>query len=187
MKLIIGLGNVGSRYARTRHNIGFMVVDELAARYDAKWKLEGKLKTEIAIVEIDGETVILAKPQTMMNLSGESAQRIMQKYKLAPEAVWAVYDDVDTPFGRLRVRHGGSAGGHQGVRSLSEHIGEGFLRIKVGISLNDRAVEPSEVYVLRRFNQDEQIMLPAVISRTSDIIATNICKDGLGDETFELN
>ncbi len=186
MKLIIGLGNVGSRYERTRHNIGFMVVDELATRYDARWKLEAKLKAEIATLEIDGEKVILAKPQTMMNISGEAAQRIMQKYKVAPEAAWAVYDDVDTPFGRMRVRHGSSSGGHQGVRSLAQHIGEGFLRIKVGISLNDRSIEPSEVYVLRAFNEVEQAALPGVIARSAEIIASYLSLEEVTDETTEL-
>lgn len=186
MILIIGLGNVGSRYARTRHNIGFMVVDELAKRNDATWKLEGKLKAEIATFEIDGEKVILAKPQTMMNISGEAAQRIMQKYKVTPEAVWAVYDDVDTPFGRMRVRHGSSSGGHQGVRSLVQHIGEDFLRIKMGISLNDRSVEQSEVYVLRAFNEAEQAALPAITTRSSEIITAYLSADEVGDETTEL-
>lgn len=186
MKLIIGLGNVGSRYARTRHNIGFMVVDALAERYDAAWKLEAKLKAEIATLELDGEKVILAKPQTMMNVSGEAAQRIMQKYKVAPEAVWAIYDDVDTPFSRMRVRHGGSSGGHQGVRSLTQHIGEDFLRIKIGISLNDRAIEPSEVYVLRTFNEDEQIALPTVITHSAEIIESYLEADEIIDETTEL-
>ena len=186
MKLIIGLGNVGSRYARTRHNIGFMVVDELAKRYGATWKSDSKLKAEIATVEIDGNQVILAKPQTMMNLSGEAGMRIMQKHKVAPQAVWAIYDDVDTSFGRMRVRHGGSSGGHQGVRSLVEHIGEDFLRIKVGISLNDRAVEPSEVYVLRPFNESEQAALHAVIARSADNIVLCVSAGDVADNTIEL-
>lgn len=186
MTLIIGLGNIGSRYARTRHNIGFMVVDELAKLNGATWKLDPKLKADIATFESDGTKVILAKPQTMMNISGEAAQRIMQKHKLAPEAVWAVYDDVDTPFGRMRVRHGGSSGGHQGVRSLAEHIGEGFLRIKIGISLNDRAVEPSEVYVLKPFDAAEQVSLPKVIACAADIIASQISAGAVTDETTEL-
>jgi PTH1 family peptidyl-tRNA hydrolase len=186
MKLVIGLGNVGSRYAHTRHNIGFMVVDELAERYDASWKLDSKLKAAIATLEIDSEKIILAKPQTMMNLSGEAAQRIMQKYKLALESVWAVYDDVDTPFGRMRIRHGGSTGGHQGVRSLAEHLGEGFLRLKVGISLNNRAIEPSEVYVLKPFSDAERQTLPTVIARSSEIIAAQLSNNIITDETIEL-
>ncbi len=171
MKLIIGLGNVGSRYARTRHNIGFMVVDELAFRFDATWKLSAKLKAATSALEIDGEKVVLAKPNTMMNLSGEAVQRIIQFYKATPNDVWAVYDDVDTSFGRMRVRHRGSAGGHQGVRSLIHHIGEGFLRVRVGISLNDRAVEPSEIYVLKPFTVEEIAMLPGVVQGAAETIA----------------
>lgn len=164
MTIIIGLGNVGSRYARTRHNVGFMVVDALAAEYGATFKPEPKLKSDVATIEHDGRRVILVKPQTMMNLSGEAAQRVMQFYKAPLETVWAVYDDVDTDFGKARTRTAGSSGGHQGVKSLQQHIGEGFLRLRVGISLNDRTVEPSEVYVLKPFDDGEQAALPQVIT-----------------------
>ena len=172
MKLIIGLGNIGARYAQTRHNVGFMVVDELARRHDASWKIDAKLRAEVATLNVDGQKLVLAKPQTMMNLSGEAAQRIVQCYKLTPSDVWAVYDDVDTPFGRLRTRHGGSAGGHQGVRSLGEHIGDGFMRIKIGISLNDRAVEPSEMYVLKPFDDTEKEVLPTLIQAAAIAITS---------------
>ncbi|HEY2004666.1 MAG TPA: aminoacyl-tRNA hydrolase, partial [Candidatus Saccharimonadia bacterium] len=152
MKLIVGLGNPGPQYAGTRHNIGFMITDQFATALSAAWKSESKLKSETAIAELAEEKVILAKPQTFMNLSGEAVQRIMQFYKISPANVWVVFDDVDVPFGRLRLRIGGSSSGHQGIKSVIQHIGPDFIRARVGISLNDRTKESSEEYVLKPFN-----------------------------------
>src|SRR5689334_441798 len=132
MKLIVGLGNIGPQYAHTRHNVGFMVLGQMIEPLHAgPWRADAKFKAEVTEGRLadtgganDDQRVILAKPHTMMNLSGEAVQRIMQFYKLQPADVWAVYDDVDTPFGRLRLRQGGgSGGGHQGVNSLIRHIG----------------------------------------------------------------
>ncbi|HEX3081634.1 MAG TPA: aminoacyl-tRNA hydrolase [Candidatus Saccharimonadia bacterium] len=186
MKLILGLGNVGPQYAKTRHNAGFMVADELAEMLGGSWKNEAKLKAEVVITDHEGQKIILAKPQTMMNLSGEAAQRIMQFYKVSPADVWVVFDDVDTPFGRLRVRRGGSGSGHQGVNSLIHHIGLDFVRFKFGISLNDRAVEPSEVYVLKPFNADEQAKLPATIAATARHISDQIGQELIDESTFDV-
>jgi PTH1 family peptidyl-tRNA hydrolase len=186
MKLIVGLGNIGPRYARTRHNLGFMIVDRLAETLEAKWKAESKLKADIATAELEGEKVVLAKPQTMMNLSGESIQRIMQFYKLAPADIWVVFDEVDVPFGRLRIRHGGSGGGHQGVTSTIRHIGDGFVRFRAGISLNDRNVEPSEVYVLKAFNEEEQEQLPTVVAAAAATILRQLSAESPEESTFDL-
>jgi peptidyl-tRNA hydrolase, PTH1 family len=185
MKLIVGLGNVGPRYAHTRHNIGFMVADQLAGGLDAAWKLEPKFKAELAETELAGERVILAKPQTMMNLSGEAVQKLMQFYKLAPDQVWVIFDDVDVPFGRLRLRQGGSSG-QQGVRSITQHIGPDFIRARMGISLNDRAVEPSEVYVLKPFNTDEQAQLPTIIKQAGVRLQEILTQREPIEATFEL-
>ncbi len=183
-KLILGLGNVGSQYAKTRHNIGFMVVDALTSL--TNWKTDPKLKSAIAQTELAGESVILAKPTTMMNLSGEAAQRIMQHYKMTPSNLWVVFDDLDTPFGRLRIRTGGSSSGHQGVSSLIHHIGPDFVRFKVGISLNDRAQEPSQIYVLRPFTSDEQPQLPTIINAATDLITRQLQLDQPTQATFDL-
>lgn len=187
MKLILGLGNIGSQYTRTRHNIGFRVVDTLATELDATWKPELKFKAEVAEGHgPKGERLILAKPHTMMNLSGEAAMRIAQFYKIKPADIWVVFDDVDTPFGRVRIRQGGSGSGHQGVNSIISHLGADFLRIKVGISLNDRATEPSEVYVLRPFNPDEQTHLPALLDATVKLIHNQLERDQPEQSTFSL-
>ena len=164
---MVGLGNVGNRYAQTRHNIGFMVVDRLAAELGATWREESKLKAFIATAELSSEKIVLVKPTTLMNNSGQTVQRVVQLYKLAPSNVWAVCDDLDTDFGQFRVRLGGSAGGHQGVSSMIQHIGSDFHRLRIGISMNDRAAEPSEVYVLRAFNPSEQTELPTVITNAA--------------------
>jgi PTH1 family peptidyl-tRNA hydrolase len=169
MKIIVGLGNIGSRYAGNRHNVGFMVVDRLAKELEAVWKQETKMKAYVA--KTDG--MILVKPTTMMNLSGESVQRIIQFYKVDPSDLWVIFDDLDVEFGQLRQRTSGSSAGHNGVQSVIDHIGTEFNRLRVGISMNDRSVEPSEVYVLRDFNADEQVELPAVIDQAATVLRTS--------------
>ena len=186
MKLIVGLGNIGPRYAHTRHNIGFMVADRLAETLGAAFKPETKLKAEVATAELAGEKVLIAKPQTMMNLSGEAVQRIMQFYKLAPSDIWVIFDELDVPFGRLRVRRGGSGGGHQGVTSTIRHIGDGFVRFRIGISLNDRNIEPSEVYVLKPFNDEEQVQLPTLIATAAATIVRQLGLQQPEETTFDL-
>lgn len=185
MKLIVGLGNPGTQYARTRHNLGFVVVDALAAQLGASFKPTDALKASVAEVKDHG--LLIAKPATFMNLSGEAVQRIMQKYKVVPTDIIAVFDDVDVPFGRLRVRVGGSSGGHQGVSSIIRSVGDKFLRVKVGISLNDRAVEPSEVYVLKPFNEDEQDRLPQIATAAAAVVLELAASEASPETTFNLN
>ena len=208
MKLIVGLGNIGKRYERTRHNIGFMVVDELAkklqtasiAEYNAsgigrvaaptdvaEWKTEAKLKADITKITLGYDKIILAKPSTMMNGSGAAIQRIMQFYKIAPADVWVIFDDLDMPFGKLRLRTNGTSGsGHQGVNSTIANIGSNFVRVKVGISMNDRTREPSEVYVLRSFDTHEHPHLPKIVMNAAGIITTQLQLETPADTTFDL-
>lgn len=200
MKLVVGLGNVGKRYAHTRHNIGFMVADELLKQYAnnagelnaqiyglkiSGWKSEPKLMADIATVELSDDTIVLAKPGTMMNLSGDAVQRLMQKYRLKPTDVWVIYDDVDVPFGKLRIRNGATSG-QQGIRSITAAIGTNFVHVRMGISLNDRAVEPSEVYVLKPFNEAEQVKLPTVISTAASSIQALLASSNAEDTTISL-
>jgi PTH1 family peptidyl-tRNA hydrolase len=178
MRLIVGLGNIGDRYVHNRHNVGFMVIDRLAAELGTEWKEEAKLKAIVAKAELDGEKLILAKPTTMMNASGEAMQRLVQFYKLTPTDVWVVFDDLDVEFGQTRLRTTGSSAGHNGVQSLIDHIGPNFNRLRVGISMNDRSVEPSEVYVLRNFDPEEVEQLPEILG-----IATSLLKKAISSET----
>lgn len=133
MKLIVGLGNPGSEYEKTKHNIGFMVVDAIAKEVThTPWKEEQKAL--VCTFTVDGEKIMLVKPQTFMNVSGESVGPLMRYYKVKPEDVYCVYDDMDLPVGKLRIRINGSAGGHNGIKSLISHLGtENFPRFRVGI------------------------------------------------------
>jgi PTH1 family peptidyl-tRNA hydrolase len=201
MKLIVGLGNIGKRFIHTRHNIGFMVVTQLADQLSSNahdttnaqifgrkytdWKVEPKLQAAVAKIELENHEIILAKPQTMMNASGDAVQRLMQKYRLAPADVWVIYDDVDVNFGRMRIRHGATSG-QQGIRSITSAIGSQFVHVRMGISLNDRAVEPSEIYVLKPFNQDEQAKLAQVLSQAAINLRAQIEAPSTTDTTFDL-
>lgn len=185
MKLVVGLGNIGSRYAKTRHNIGFMVADQLAADLAAPWRTESKFKAVLAETHLGDETIILAKPHTMMNLSGEAVQKLMQFYKIHPHQVWVMFDDVDVPFGRLRIRQGG-ASGQQGVRSIIQHTGPDFVRLRLGISLNDRSVETSDIYVLKPFSEQERPHLPKVIANAATIIQAQLIQPEPSESTFDL-
>ena len=186
MKLLVGLGNPGEQYAKTRHNVGFMVLDQLTSRMSAQWRPERKFKANVAQTDYAGQRLIFTKPQTFMNASGEAVQAIANFYTIKPDDIWVIFDDLDTPFGRLRVRHGGSGSGHQGINSLIQHLGPNFWRYKVGISLNDRTKEPSEVYVLKPFRTDERTALPQILNQAADIIRQQLTDPSPAAETFLL-
>jgi PTH1 family peptidyl-tRNA hydrolase len=158
----------------------------IARNTEVTWHSESKLKSDVAVLMMESEKVLLSKPTTMMNLSGEAVQRIMQFYKLMPKDIWVAFDDVDTPFGRLRVRQGGGSSGHQGINSMVAAIGPNFNRVKFGISLNNRLVEPSEVYVLKQFKPEEQEVLPQLIGRAADILLDLCSRDTVVAESFDL-
>jgi len=180
MKLVVGLGNPGAQYAQTRHNIGFMVADQLATALELKFTGESKFQAEVA----KGDDLIVAKPQTFMNLSGDAVSKLMHFYKLDASDVWVVHDDVDVPFGRLRIRQGGITG-QQGIRSIIQHIGPDFVRVRVGISLNDRTKERSEQYVLKPFNPDERELLPRVVAEAARIVSQNVGQPAM-ETTYDL-
>jgi PTH1 family peptidyl-tRNA hydrolase len=186
MKLIAGLGNVGTHYRHTRHNIGFMIADELALSMDTTWQSVTRLDASIALTEQDGVKIVLAKPHTMMNLSGQSLRKIMQFYRIATEDVWLIFDDVDIPYGKMRLRLSGTSGGHQGVSSAIQHAGPNFVRARIGISLNDRAKEPSEIYVLKPFTPEEKTRLPELITSAAGIIREQLSADPPEETTFNL-
>jgi PTH1 family peptidyl-tRNA hydrolase len=177
MKLIVGLGNPGFLYARNRHNIGFMCVSHLARRqkiaYDRK---QGHARTGIG--NISGHQVVLARPQTYMNASGESVSALMKKLNVAPADLIVIHDDLDLPVGKIRLRLGGSSGGHKGIDSIIARIGtQDFYRVRVGIGRpeNDgKAVDKESTiidYVLRDFNREEKEIIDGVIPQVSEAIA----------------
>jgi peptidyl-tRNA hydrolase, PTH1 family len=162
-RLIVGLGNPGLRYATTRHNLGFMIVDELARRNVLSFR-SGRLADETRL-----EQITLIKPLTFMNLSGQAVQAYQTKLSLKPEEILLIHDDLDFPFGRLRFKRGGGAGGQRGVQDTLQRIGANFLRLKVGIG---RPPErwTVENWVLSKFSEDEQALLEKVISAGADAV-----------------
>lgn len=167
MKLIIGLGNPGPKYARTRHNVGFMLVDALAEQCGVSWREDKRLDAELAEANLNGQAVILAKPLTFMNDSGLAVQKLVQAHRMKPADVWVIHDEIDLDVAEVKVKQGGSAGS-RGVQSVEEHIGNDFWRIRVGIGQNDRAKEASEVYVLRTMPEAD---IKACLERLPDIMA----------------
>ncbi len=165
MKAIVGLGNPGNQYAGTRHNIGFMVVERLAQRYDAPTR-KSRFKSLVTEISIGNEKVILLEPQTYMNLSGDAVRLMGTWYKLYADEILVVLDELDLPFGTLRLRERGSAGGHNGLASIIQRLGTNeFPRLRVGIS---RGRSSATAQVLSKFSTDEQRELPFVIDNAAD-------------------
>lgn len=165
MKCIVGLGNPGKKYQSTRHNIGFMAIDALLSRNN--WELnKTKFKGNYAIETKNGEKILLLEPQTYMNLSGESLRPLMDYYDIALEDVLVIYDDLDLPPGKIRLRQKGGHGGHNGIRSLIDHLGtKDFKRIRIGIGRPTTPV-PVVDYVLGNFHAEEQEMVLESIDKT---------------------
>ena len=148
MKLIVGLGNPGRNYRWTRHNVGFLLVERLAEENGIDISKKG-LKSIYGRGKIGEEDVILAKPQTFMNLSGEAVDRLLRFFKIAPQNLVVLHDDLDLPWGKIRIRLRGGHGGHKGIKSIIEALGvDGFVRVKVGIGRPDRTGQDPADYVL---------------------------------------
>ncbi len=159
MKIIVGLGNPTGDYAGTRHNIGFSVIDEIADQYNIRIR-DKKHKALCGTGMIEGEKVVLLKPQTYMNLSGESVEAALQFYKAdAEEDLIVIYDDIDLDVGRIRIRAKGSAGGHNGMKNIIAHIGtQVFARVRVGVGAKPEGWDLAD-YVLGRFSAEELPMI----------------------------
>jgi PTH1 family peptidyl-tRNA hydrolase len=165
MKAIVGLGNPGNQYAGTRHNIGFMVIERLAQQYNAPAP-KSRFKSLVTEISIGSEKVILLKPQTYMNLSGDAVRLMGTWYKLYADEILVVLDELDLPFGTLRVRERGSAGGHNGLTSVIQQLGTNeFPRLRVGIG---RGRSSATAQVLSKFSNQEQQELPFVIDNAVD-------------------
>jgi PTH1 family peptidyl-tRNA hydrolase len=167
--LIVGLGNPGRKYENTRHNVGWHVLDELARRYDLRFdKTEKKAITASAIIR--GRRVLLAKPQTYMNLSGEAVRGLVDFYKIDLERVIVIADDLDLPLGTLRLRERGSAGGQRGIRNVIQHLGtQDFARVRFGIGRPPGRMDAA-AYVLQSFTGDEAILAREVAERAADAV-----------------
>jgi PTH1 family peptidyl-tRNA hydrolase len=178
VKCIVGLGNPGREYERTRHNIGFLVLDELAARNGLSFRKSWRYPAEIAKGMIAGETVWLVKPQTFMNRSGAAVRPLLRRLTGGPDDLLVVFDDTALEWGRLRIRARGSAGGHNGVQSVLNVLrDDAFGRIRVGIGAKPDMVSLSD-YVLGPFSAEEQRMLADVTGRAADAVEL-VCQGGI--------
>ena len=181
MKVVLGLGNDGPEYRWTRHNVGFMVADAIALRSEAAFAARGDLGrlTWTAESEWGGQRVVLAKPRTLMNRSGQAAAALRRKYGVEPGDFIVVYDDADLAFGRVRVRPEGGAGGHNGVRSLIETFGLGaFPRVKLGVLGEGRHSRDLADYVLGPFHPDERPVVATMVDRGADAVEA-VLRDGV--------
>jgi PTH1 family peptidyl-tRNA hydrolase len=166
--LIVGLGNPGADYARTRHNAGFLVADRLVGRWQVSWAYEKKFNARVASVQRGGRRVILCEPQTYMNSSGEAVATVMAFYRVPHADLLVVVDDADLPLGELRLRPGGSSGGHHGLESIEQHLGtREYARLRVGIGRQSAAREITG-YVLGRFSSTEAALVDRVLTVASD-------------------
>lgn len=167
MKYFVGLGNPGKNYEKTRHNVGFMVIDELCKRWGLSLNKE-KFKGIYGMGTINGEKVILLKPLTYMNLSGESIRPLLDYYEIPLEDLIVIYDDLDLPTGKIRLRTKGSAGGHNGIKSSIQHLGtQDFKRLRIGIDRPKNGMQVVD-YVLGVFSKDEQPQIEGAIKDATD-------------------
>ena len=166
--LIVGLGNPGADYARTRHNAGFLVAEQLAARWQARWSYEKKFNARLASTQRQSRRVLLCEPQTYMNASGEAVAAVVAFYRVPAERLLVVVDDADLPLGELRLRPGGSSGGHHGLESVEQHLGtRDYARLRIGIGRQAGAREITG-HVLGRFSSTEAALADKVLTVASD-------------------
>jgi PTH1 family peptidyl-tRNA hydrolase len=182
--LVAGLGNPGPRHERDRHNVGWMVIDELARRHDASFR--SKFNGRVADVRVDGRRIALLKPETYMNESGRSISAAQRFYKTPTEAVLVVHDDVDLELGRFQARAGGGLAGHNGLRSIAQSLGDpGFLRLRIGVGRPGRG-DPRDVadFVLAPFDLHED--RDRVVARAADAVEA-IVSEGLEETQRRFN
>jgi len=174
-KLVAGLGNPGKKYTNTRHNIGFMVADELAKSYNLSFQ-SSRFDAEVARGEVEGKKLTLVKPLSFMNLSGQPLYRVADYFKITCEDMVVVYDDMDLAFGRIQVKQKGGHGGHKGVKSIMETFGEdSFIRLRVGIG-RPTMRQSAANYVLNEFDKDEKSVLSKLLEKAKDAVVTVLCK-----------
>ena len=185
--LVVGLGNPGSAYRGTRHNIGFVAADALAARLNTTIShKEGPAQVGRARIPGASAEVMIAKPQSFMNLSGKAVGPMLRKHGLGPQDLWVIHDDIDLPFGRLRIRRGGGAGGHNGLVSIIEALGgdRDFVRLRLGVGRPDP--EEAVDYVLGLFGEDERERVEVLARLAVDAVVTGLV-EGLDTAMNRLN
>jgi len=180
MKLIIGLGNPGKEYVKNRHNVGFQCLDHFARRHkieikEQRWR-ERSLRAKLGIGNINGTVVVLAKPNTFMNLSGQAVQQLTHRFKVATDDIIVICDDMDLPLGKIRIRQQGGSGGHKGITSIINSLGnDAFTRIRIGIGHPD---DDEISFVLSNFSSEDKQVIDKAIIEVSDAIDC-ILSDGI--------
>ena len=178
MRLLVGLGNPGTEYAATRHNMGFMAVDAIVRRFSfSGWK--SAFKGQVLSAKIKNENILFLKPETYMNLSGESVLAAMSFYKIKPEDVIVFHDDLALPVGKVKVKTGGSSGGHNGIKNIDAHIGVNYMRVRIGID-QDHAKDTVD-YVLGKPSVEDKKTLEVVFQKIADNIELLLKND---DQNF---
>ena len=181
MHILVGLGNPGRQYEGHRHNVGFMALDLFAARFGAaKWKERAQAK--VAEVRIDGEKVVLVKPQSFMNKSGQPLRHVLDFWKLKADAVTVFYDELDLPPSKVRIKRGGGSGGHNGIKSLDAHIGQNYRRVRIGIG-HPGHKDRVPAYVLHDFGKDDRRRVDTLLGAMAD----NLPRLLSGDESGFMN
>ena len=184
LHLIVGLGNPEAKYAKTRHNIGFEVVDRLALSWGGQWREQKRFQGWFAEGYCRRQKIGLLKPTTYMNLSGQSVRAVLDWYKIPSQSVLVVYDDLDLPLGRLRLRLSGSAGGHNGMKSVISHLGtQNFPRLRVGIGKAEGKLETVS-HVLGRFTPEEQPLVEQAMTKAVTMVEHSL-REGL-EKTMSL-
>ncbi len=183
--MVVGLGNPGARYARHRHNVGFQCIDLLAQRHQLKFD-RVQFRAALAMGEVVGRRVLLAKPQTFMNLSGQAVAPLLRYYKIETTAMLVLYDELDLPLGRLRLRAEGGAGGHNGMKSIIAQLGtQVFPRLRIGIDRPPGRMEPAD-YVLQDFSAEQEIEMGFVRPRVVEGVEIWL-RDGITTAMNQLN
>ncbi|MBE9530838.1 MAG: aminoacyl-tRNA hydrolase [Proteobacteria bacterium] len=175
VRLVVGLGNPGNTYKRTRHNVGFMVLDQIAEDFSIAL-VKQKFDTVFGRGSVDGVEVVLAKPMAFMNRSGPQVQQIAGYYRILSEDMLVVHDDIDLAFGRIKIKEKGGDGGHKGVRSIIDAFGGGnFVRLRIGVGRPEAGISAAD-HVLGRFKSDENKVLDQIITAARDAVVTILCK-----------
>jgi PTH1 family peptidyl-tRNA hydrolase len=171
--LLVGLGNPGKEYDLTRHNVGFLCLDDFVAKTDemSDWMAKKDLKCLLSSGQIGDARVIAIKPATFMNLSGEAVQATTNFYKISPEHIAVIHDELDIDFGQIRLRVGGTDAGHNGIKSVTKHLGEGYGRIRIGVGPKKPASIDSTDFILQKFSATEQKQLPNLTREVTAILS----------------
>lgn len=186
MKLIVGLGNIGPHFEGTRHNLGFSVLDVFANSHSVIWQTKDKFKASIAEATISGQKVILAKPTTYYNLSGDAVRAIKDFYKLDNADILVVHDELDLPYGTVRTRGSGSDAGNNGVKSIIATVGEDIARIRIGIANQHTSTQDAADFVLAGFSREEHEDLPQIKNEAKSLIASFIDQGRLPHSSWRI-